>query len=108
MKIVRYDLQQATIQMSNLNNPSNDITPKYFYPLARVKAIMRQDSFYAPKAEATMAMAKAAEYFTEYILEETKKITEGQHRIDAKAFFDCISTISLMKITTDHCHSFSA
>lgn len=93
MKIVRYDLQQATIQMSNLNNPSNDITPKYFYPLARVKAIMRQDSFYAPKAEATIAMAKAAEYFTEYILEETKKITEGQHRIDAKVFFDCISTI---------------
>lgn len=62
--------------MSNLNNPGSDLsTPKYFYPLARVKAIMRQDTFYAPKVEATLAMAKAAEYFTEYILEETKKIT---------------------------------
>jgi hypothetical protein len=56
---------------------------------------MRQDSFYAPKVEATAAMAKATEYFAEYILEETKKLTEGQSRIDAKALFDCISIYPL-------------
>ncbi len=39
-------------------------------------------------------MARATEYFGEYVLEELKKITEGKNRIDTKDLFDCISANS--------------
>ncbi len=56
-----------------MNNPAatqrDNNSAKYIFPLHRIKCIMKQDTYYAPKAEATSAMAKATEYFAEYFLE---------------------------------------
>ena len=43
-----------------INNPEKHHQEhKFLFPLHRVKAIMKQDPYYAPKVEATMAMAKS-------------------------------------------------
>lgn len=68
-----------------------DVDNKFFFPLHRIRSIMKQDKFYTPKTEAVTAMARATEYFGEYFLEELKKITEGKNRIDTKDLFECIS-----------------
>jgi len=52
---------------------------------------MRQDQYYAPKTEAYSAMAKAAEYFGDYLLEEVKRMSEGKNRIDHHLLYECIS-----------------
>jgi hypothetical protein len=43
--------------------------PKYLFPLHRVRAIMRQDPNYAPKAEAIASMEQATELFADSLLE---------------------------------------
>lgn len=74
-----------------INNPDaeKDIDPdnKFFFPLHRIRSIMKQDKMFAPKTEAVAAMARATEYFGEYVLEELRKITEGKNRIDTKDLF---------------------
>ena len=47
-------------------NPNN--SKKFFFPLHRIKAIMKQDTACAASAENVSAMAKATEYFGEYLL----------------------------------------
>jgi hypothetical protein len=59
--------------MNNPNHEGKDSLNKYLFPLHRIKSIMKQDSFYTPKAEAVASMSKATEIFGEYLLEEIKK-----------------------------------
>ena len=90
----RYEEYQATAQI--VGEVSSEASgPKSLFPLQRIRAIMKQDSYYSAKVEATTAMAKATEYFAEFFLEEIKKLTEGKNRIDAKVLYDCISISAL-------------
>lgn len=65
---------------------------KFFFPLHRIRAIMKLDSDYACSNENTQAMAQLAEYFGEYFLEEVKKNTEGKKRIDLGDFLETINS----------------
>lgn len=69
---------------------------------------MRQDQYYAPKTEAYSAMAKAAEYFADFFLEEVKRMSEGKNRIDHRLLYECISKQTLIKIIKDRFLSYSA
>lgn len=42
---------------------------KTFFPLHRVKSIMKQDGYYTANTENVTAMANSVEYFGEYLLE---------------------------------------
>jgi hypothetical protein len=53
-------------------------------------------------------MAKAAEYFAEYMLEEVKRMSEGKSRIDHGLLYDCISRQFFIKITRGRFLSLSA
>ena len=48
---------------------------KCFFPLHRVKSIMKQDSYYTTNTENVTSMTHAVEYFGEYLLEEIKKMS---------------------------------
>lgn len=56
----RFDLYVASKLISN-PNAEKEIDPdnKFFFPLHRIRSIMKQDTFYAPKTEAVTAMARA-------------------------------------------------
>lgn len=59
MLLYRYDLYVASKLIANPNNEKEiDLENKYFFPLHRIKSIMKQDSYYAPRTEAVAAMAK--------------------------------------------------
>lgn len=63
----------------------------FFFPLHRVKAIMKQDSSYATSTESVTAMSRAAEHFGEYLLEEVKRSTEGKKRIELSDLFEAVN-----------------
>ena len=47
---LRYDLYVASKLISNPNNEKEiDVENKYFFPLHRIKSIMKQDTYYAPR-----------------------------------------------------------
>ena len=46
----RYDLYVASKLIKNPNaDKEEDVENKFFFPLHRIKSIMKQDKFYAPK-----------------------------------------------------------
>ena len=67
-------------------------TNQLFFPMHRVRAIMKQDPYYTTSAENVSAMTKTVEYFGEYLLEEVRKVSEGKKRVDASELFDAINT----------------
>lgn len=94
----------AAVQINNPNGGQEQGGPKYLFPLHRIRAIMKQDTYYSAKVEATAAMSKTTEYFAEFFLEEIKKLTEGKNRIDSKVLYDCIS---INNLNLDNNRSFS-
>lgn len=79
-------MNNPEIQQSSLTKMDD-----YALPLHRIRSIMKQDTYYAPKTEAVAAMSKATEHFAYLLLQEVKQITEGKHRIIANDLYDCIS-----------------
>ena len=57
-----------TAKYPNFSKRSNNSANKTFFPLYRVKAIMKQDSYYTASTENVTAMTKTVEYFGEYLL----------------------------------------
>lgn len=53
------DYQAALLIQIPEGSQSEGSGPKYIFPLSRVRNIMKQDSFYSAKVEATAAMSKA-------------------------------------------------
>ena len=82
-----------------VNAPAQPSTSKYLLPLHRVRAILKQDPFYAPKVEGTVAMAQAAEAFGIQMLDEIKKMSEGKKTIGVDMLYECISTFVVSQTT---------
>lgn len=75
----------------NYGKKSTASSKKFFFPLSRVKTIMKQDNFYTASTDNVTAMTRSAQYFGQFLLEEIKKTSEGKKRIDATDLFDCIN-----------------
>jgi len=69
----------------------NKSSKSYFFPLHRIRAIMKQDSDIATTNDNIPAMANAVEYFGEYLLEEVKKTTKDKKRIELGDLFEAIN-----------------
>lgn len=59
----------------NFKKSGNSEGNKLFFPMHRVRAIMKQDNYYTATTENVTSMTRAVEYFGEYLLEEVKKMS---------------------------------
>lgn len=75
----------------NFNKKQKGLGKDFYFPLHRVKSIMKLDNSYSTSTENVCAMTKAVEYFGIYLLEEVKKASEGKKRIDLNSLFEAIN-----------------